>query len=190
MFWSTVCCRLIRIVPCISFAMMAGPWTCRFGSAHSYSNDTKFRCNGTELGHSCEFLSKLGASFLATGGQGSARQLRVLWLGKLEFRCKAHRDLVWKMFGESSWNAEKLGSCGCCCFTLVRCFLIPWGGTISRLLTAGTARCSLEQLVSIDWMGDMTIITACYVDFQSMFCFCWPRLIDSVSPCWDTALFA
>lgn len=38
--------------------------------------------------------------------------------------------------------------------------LIPWGGTISRLLTAGTARCSLEQLVSMDWMGDMTVITA------------------------------
>ena len=96
---SSVCCRLIGIVPCISFAMIAGPRTCRFGSAHSYSNETNVRCNGTEFGHSCEFLSKLGASFLATGGQGSARHLRVLWLGKLEFRCKAHKDLVWKMFG-------------------------------------------------------------------------------------------
>lgn len=62
MFWSTVCCRPIRI-PCISFAMMAGPWTCRFGSAHSYSNETNVRCNGTEFGHSCEFCLSLVLRF-------------------------------------------------------------------------------------------------------------------------------
>ena len=43
------------------------------------------------------FLSKLGASFLATGGTGICQATSECCdLGKLEFRCKAHKDLVWE----------------------------------------------------------------------------------------------